>query len=177
MMDVNIYSSCGQVELFLNGKSLGEKMTDRSTKYIANWQLPYQHGTLKAVGYTGKKQIAVTELQTAGKASQIKLSADRIKIRSDGQDLSYVTVELTDSVGVCNPKSEGLVQFEIKGPGTIIGVGNANPTSLESFQLLQRKAWHGRCMVVIKSDTIGGTIILKATSGGLTSANLKIESN
>lgn len=177
MMDVNIYSSCGQVELFLNGKSLGKKITDRSTKYIANWQLPYQHGTLKAVGYTGKKQIAVTELQTAGKASQIKLSADRIKIGSDGQDLSYVTVELTDSVGVCNPKSEGLVQFEVNGPGTIIGVGNSNPTSLESFQLLQRKAWHGRCIVVIKSDTIGGSIILKATSGGLTPASLKIESN
>jgi beta-galactosidase len=177
IMVVNIYSSCGQVELLLNGKSLGKKITDRSTKYIAEWQVPYEPGILRAVGFEGKKQVAVTELHSAGEATQIKLSADRNKIRSDGQDLSYITVELTDNEGVRNPRAENPVSFELDGPGNIAAVGNANPVSLESFQQPQRKAWHGRCMVVVKSGTNAGKIILKATSSGLRSASLEIESN
>ena len=176
-MDINIYSSCGEVELFLNGKSLGKKTTERSTKFMANWQVPYLPGTLKAVGTTGKKQVASIELHSAGEASKIVMTADRNKILSDGQDLSYVTVEISDNEGMRNPKSENLVLFELDGPGTIVGVANANPRSLESYQLRQRKAWHGKCMVVIKSESTPGSIVLKATSEGLIPANIKIESN
>ena len=177
IMDVNIYSSCEEVELFLNGKSLGKKITDRSAKYLAVWQVPFEAGTIKAVGFSGKKQVASSELRSAGEASQLKLSADRNKIAADGQDLSYITVELTDNNGICNPKAENQVSFKLDGPGTIVGVGNANPVSLESFQLPQRKAWHGRCMVVVKSDKTAGRIILKATASGLGSASLEIESH
>jgi Beta-galactosidase/beta-glucuronidase len=177
IMEVNIYSSCGEVELLLNGKSLGKKITGRSTKYLAGWQVPFEPGILKAVGYTGKKQVVVAELHSAGEATQIKLSADRNKIKSDGQDLSYITVELADNDGFCNPKAENQVSFEVNGPGTIAAVGNANPVSLESFQLPHRKGWHGKCMVVVKSNTNTGKIILKATSPGLKSSSLEIESN
>jgi beta-galactosidase len=175
-MNVNIYSSCKEVELFLNGKSLGKKTTDRSTKYIAEWQVAYVPGTLKAIGYNGKKQVNTAELHTAGAPSLIRLTADRNKIRSDGKDLSYITVELTDNEGIRNPKADNTVSFEIEGPGSITGVGNANPVSLESFQLPRRKAWHGKCMVIVKSDTNAGKIHLKAASTGLKSANLEIES-
>ena len=177
IMDVNIYSSCGQVELFLNGKSLGKKITDRSTKYLANFQVPYEPGTLRAVGLTGRKQVAVAELHSAVEVTQISLSSDRNKIKANGQDLSYVSVELTDKNGVRNPKADNLVSFEVVGPGTIVGVGNANPVSLESFQVSLRKAWHGRCMVVVKSDTKTGKIILKTTSEGLKTASIEIYSN
>jgi beta-galactosidase len=175
-IDVSIYSSCRQVELFLNGKSLGKKTTDRSTKFIADWQVPYEPGTLKAIGSTGEKTVALAELHSAGKAAKIELTADRNRILSDGQDLSYVTVEVSDVQGVRDPKSENLVLFEIDGPGTIVGVANANPTSAESYRLSQRKAWHGKCMVVIKSESAPGSIILKATAKGLLPASIKIES-
>lgn len=177
IMDVNIYSSCGQVELFLNDKSFGKKTTDRTTKYLASWQIPYEPGTLKAIGFAGRKQVAVAELHTANKVSQIRLSADRNKIKANGQDLSYITVELTDNNNVRNPKADDLVSFEVEGRGTIAGVGNANPVNLESFQQSQRKAWHGRCLVVVKSDTVAGKIVLKASSKGLPSMKLEIESN
>jgi beta-galactosidase len=177
IMDVNIYSSCEEVELFLNGKSLGKKITDRSAKYLAVWQVPFEAGTIKAVGFSGKKQVTSSELHSAGEASQLKLSADRNKIEADGQDLSYITVELTDKNGICNPKAENQVAFKLDGPGTIVGVGNANPVSLESFQLPQRKAWHGRCLVVVKSDKTAGRITLIATASGLRSANFEIESH
>jgi beta-galactosidase len=177
IMDVNIYSSCGEVELFLNGKSLGKKITGLLSEYKALWKVPFEPGTLKAVGFDGKKQVAISELHTAGEAVQIRLSADRNRIKPDGQDLSYVTVELIDKDGIRNPKSENEISFVIEGPGSIAGVGNANPVSLESYQLPQRKAWHGRCMVVIKADTSAGKIFLNANSAGLKSARLEIESN
>jgi beta-galactosidase len=177
LMDVTIYSSCPSVELFLNGKSLGKKVAGRETKYQAVWQVPYNAGALKAIGYEKGKQVATSELITAGKVSQIRLTADRTKISSNGQDLSYITAELTDDKGTRNPKAENEVTFEIQGPGTIAGTGNANPISTESFQGPSRKAWHGRCMVIIKGDTIQGKIILKASSPGLGTKMIEIQNN
>lgn len=176
IMDVSVYSSCEQVELFLNGKSLGKKPTNRSNKFTAIWQVPYQPGTLKATGYKGRKQVSISELKTAGDPVQIKLTADKPKIKADGQDLSYVTVELNDATGIRNPVAESLVSFSIEGPGTIIAVGNANPVSIESYHLPQRKAWHGRCLVILKSGEKAGPIILKATAPGLNPASIEIES-
>ena len=176
LMDVNIYSSCSQAELFVNKKSYGKKNTDRSTKYTATWQVPYEPGILQVVGYEGSKQIAKAELQTAEEPKQIKLSADRNIIKSDGQDLSYITVELTDDEGKRNPLAENQVSFEVEGPGTIAGTGNANPVSLESFQSSCHQAWQGKCMVIVKSDTIPGKIILRATSAGMKTASMEIES-
>jgi len=176
-LDVAVYSSCEQVELFLNGKSLGKKPTNRSNKFTAIWQIPYQPGTLRAAGYKGRKQFTVSELKTASDPVQIKLTADKPKIKADGQDLSYITVELNDATGIRNPDAENLVSFSIEGPGSIIAVGNANPVSLESYQLPQRKAWHGRCLVIVKSDTKGGKITIKASSQGLQPASVELESN
>lgn len=176
-IEVNVYSSCEQTELFLNGKSLGKKPTNRSTKYMAVWQVPYQQGILRAVGYKGKKQVRISELKTAEDPSQIRLEADRSEIRADGQDLSYITVELCDLNGIRNPKAENLISFSIEGPGTILAVGNANPVSLESYQLPQRKAWHGRCLVIVKSEKTAGRIILKASSPGMVPVSVEIESN
>lgn len=85
-------------------------------------------------------------------------------MKADGQDLSYITIELADASGVRNPKADNLVKFEIEGPGTIVGVGNANPVSFESNQQLQRKTWQGRCLVIVKSDNKPGKILLKATT-------------
>ncbi|HBZ20485.1 MAG TPA: glycoside hydrolase family 2, partial [Bacteroidales bacterium] len=175
-LDVAVYSSCEQVELFLNGKSLGRKPTNRSNQYTAFWQVPYQHGTLRATGYKGKKQVTVSELKTAGDPVQIKLTADRPVIKADGQDLSYITVELNDPDGLRNPDAENLVSFSTEGPGSIIAVGNANPVSLESFQLPHRKAWHGRCLVIVKSDLKAGPIIITATTPGLKSSTIEINS-
>ena len=87
-IDISVYSSCEEVELFLNNKSLGKKPTNRQNQYMAMWQVPYQSGLLKVVGYAGGKTVATAQLQTARKVSGIKLSADRSTITADGQDLS-----------------------------------------------------------------------------------------
>jgi beta-galactosidase len=175
-LEVSVYSSCEEVELVLNNKSLGKKKTDRSTEFKAIWNIPYQTGELKTIGYKDKKQVNTAILRTADQPSQIKLTADRIEITADGQDLSYINAELIDANGVRNPKAENLLEFSVEGPAKIVGVGNANPISTESCEALERKAWKGRCLVIIKSEKEKGKIIIKASSGNIGTATIVINS-
>jgi len=174
-LEVSVYSSCEEVELFLNGKSLGKEKTNRTNEFKAKWEVPYQSGELKAIGYQGNKQVNMSGLRTSGEVSQLKLKADRNQLKADGQDLAYITIELTDTNGVKNPKAGNLVQFEIEGPGSIVAVGNANPVSLESYVQPKRNAWKGRCLVIVKSDDQKGKIVLKASSAGLTSSEIVLQ--
>jgi beta-galactosidase len=173
-MKVDVYSSCAEVELFLNGKSLGRKPTNRSTKFRNSWEVPWQSGELKAAGYSNGKKVRETSLYSSGEPAQIVLSADRQQILANGEDLCYVTVELTDAAHHLNPKAENLVRFSVEGPATIAGVGNANPVSLESYQQPKRKAWRGKCLVVLKATGTAGNIILHASAEGLPGATLHI---
>ena len=175
-LDVTVYSSYETVELFLNGQSLGKKATNRATQFMADWTVPYMTGTLRAVGYKDKKIVNTSELYTAGEPTQIQLTADRMEINAGAQDLSYITVVLADEKGHRHPKAENDVQFAIDGPATIVGVGNANPVSLESYQQPQRKAWQGRCLVIIKSTDERGAIKVTATAAGLKPATVVIRS-
>jgi beta-galactosidase len=175
-LEVTVYSSCEEVELFLNGKSLGKKPTNRNSQFMASWQVPYQPGSIKAIGYTGNTQSNVSELTTAGPVTQIAMKADRAEIKANNHDLSYITVELTDANGNRNPAAENLLNFEIEGPGKIIAIGNANPVSTESYQLPRRKAWKGRCLVIVKAQKEAGKITLKAAAEGMTPATVSIQS-
>lgn len=176
-LDVSVYSSCEDVELFLNGRSLGKKRTDRSTEFMAHWTVPYQAGELKAVGYNGRKLVNSAILRTAGAAAAIRLFPDRTHLLANGEDLSYVTVEVDDKEGLIDPKAGNLIRFHVDGPATIVGVGNADPTSLESYQLPQRKAWRGKCLVVVKSSGKPGQIQITAVADGLSSASVTLNSN
>ncbi|GAA0540659.1 glycoside hydrolase family 2 TIM barrel-domain containing protein [Chitinophaga japonensis] len=174
-LEVNVYSSCEQVELFLDGRSLGKKATSRSNKFTAVWQVPYKAGTLKAIGYTRGREVNNAVLRTAASPVQLELNADRTTIHADGQDLSYITVTLQDADGVRHPKAEDEIQFTITGPGTIAGVGNANPRSVESYQRPQRKAWQGRCLVIVRSTGQAGEIVVKAAADGLKAGEVRIK--
>ncbi len=174
--DVQVYSSCDTVRLFLNGKLLGVKPTNRSTKFMTTFKVPYHPGILKAVGYSDGEKVNETVLRTAKTVSQIQLSADRKVIHANGQDLSYITVVLNDANGIRNPDAENLLSFRLKGPGEIIGIGNANPVNTESYQDLQHKAWKGRCLVIVKSKKKAGNLKLTVASKGLPTASVSIKS-
>jgi len=171
---VDVYSSCARVELLLNGKSLGSKPTNRATKCQATWLVPYQAGSLQAVGYNGQNRVGTAELRSASAPVRLKLTPDRTSIKATGQDLSYVFIEVLDNQQFVNTKAAMPLQFALTGPGTIAGVGNANPTSTESCQRPERTTWHGRCLVIIKSDKQAGPITLRATAPGLPAAEVTI---
>ena len=98
-------------------------------------------------------------------------------IKANNQDLSYITVEFTDAKGNVNPLAENSIKFQIEGPGTIAGVGNANPLSLESYQQAKRKAWRGKCLVIIKAGKNAGEIRLRAVADSMQTAVLTIRSS
>jgi beta-galactosidase len=174
-MEVRVFSAYEEVALFLNGKSLGKKPTTRENRWTATYQVPYEPGVLKAQGYENGKATESWLLPTANKVQGIKLSADRTLIKADGQDLSYVTVDLVDKNGLRHPKADQLIQFELSGPGSIVAVANANPRTTESFQASKRKAFQGRALVIIKSTQKEGTIRLKAKSSRIEGAEISIE--
>ena len=104
------------------------------------------------------------------------MTADRNVIKADGSDLSYVSVEVVDEKGLVVPVADNTIQFSITGAGEIAAVGNADPTDVSSFQKPERRAFRGKCLVIIRSARRSGTISLKATSNGLTEGQVTIAS-
>jgi beta-galactosidase len=176
-LKVEVYSSCQEVELFLNQQSLGRKPVNRENRWIAGWEVPYKQGELTAKGYEDTTEIASSILRTAYEPKKIRLISDRTSINADGQDLCFITVELIDSLGVGNPEASNLIQFEVEGPGSIIATGSSNPMSTESFQQPMRKAYQGRCLVIIKAGRKERKIKLRASSEGLEPAEIIINTH
>lgn len=175
-LNVEVYSSCDKVQLYLNNKLIGEKPTTRAEQFKATFSVPYAPGKLRAVGLQNGRKVGESLLTTAGDAARIRLAPDRDTVRADGQDLSFVTIEVTDKAGRLQPNADQPIHFSISGPGVITGVDNGSDSSEECHQADQRKAWHGRALVVIRSSKEAGRIRLTATSPGLADATVTIRS-
>ncbi|HEX8919939.1 MAG TPA: beta-galactosidase GalB [Pyrinomonadaceae bacterium] len=174
---VHVYTSGDEAELFLNGRSLGRKRKGQY-EYRLRWDdVKYEPGELKVVAYKNGKHWAEDVMKTAGAASRLMLKADRATINADGDDLSFVTVSITDKDGLFVPRSMNHVRFEISGPGEIAAVDNGDPTSLQSFQEKERNAFNGLILVIVRTRRgQAGTIRLKAQSNGLSGAEVLIRS-
>lgn len=165
---VHVFTSGDEAELFLNGKSLGRKQKG-TNEYRLRWDdVVYQPGTLKVVAYKAGKAWVTNEVTTAGEAAELKLEPDRDEIGADGKDLSFIAVSVTDTNGVVAPRADNRIHFNIEGPGEIVATDNGDPTSFESFQSHDRKAFNGLFLVIVRGKTgLPGTIRLSATSEGL----------
>jgi beta-galactosidase len=165
---VHVFTSGDEGELFLNGKSLGRKRKG-AYEYRLRWDdVTYQPGTLKVVTWKNGKKWASAEMKTAGEPAKLKLEPDRNEIRADGRDLSFVTLAVTDKVGVTAPRATNQIHFQIEGPGEIVATDNGDPTSFELFQSHDRNAFNGLCLVIIRGKTGNpGKITVTATADGL----------
>jgi beta-galactosidase len=172
---VEIYSKYPSVRLYLNNKLIGEKPTTEEQEHKAEFTVPYAPGQLKAMGVVNGKEIEATVLQTAGDAAKIKVTVDRKEIIADGQDLSYVTVEVTDKDGILQPNAANRLNFKIEGTGTIAGVANADLKDTDPYVGNAHKAWKGRALVVIRSTHDTGNIKLTVSSDELSAAILNIK--
>ena len=157
-IQVEVYSKYPKVRLYLNNKLIGEQATTSEQQFKATFSVPYSPGLLKAVGVENGKEVESTILQTSGDAAKIKLTADRNEILANGQDLSFVTIEITDKEGIFQPNATNRLHFKIEGPGIIAGVGNADMKDTDQYVGNTRKAWHGRALVVIRSTHSAGDI-------------------
>ena len=171
--NVEVYSNCETVELFLNGKSLGSKSRppDDSPR---NWDVHFAAGTIKAVASNGGRIVATHELRTAGAPASILLSADRVRMTNSYDDVSHVTVKVVDHNGVPVRSADNLIQFKVNGPGFVAAVDNGDNASHELFQTNSRRAFQGECIAMIKAKASTGRIIVTATSPGLGSGSITI---
>jgi beta-galactosidase len=186
------YTNCDEAELFVNGKSFGKKtkgkdmtkipaefhyfkLGEYASKYRLSWDVPYESGSIKVVGYKNGRAVTEKEIKTAGKPAKIALKADRTEIKANGTDLSYITVDIHDDKGIFCPTADTEVQFEISGEGTLAGLDNGNQTDTTSFQSNTKKAFNGKCLLIIKSTRKAGIVTVKATALGLISKNINIK--
>jgi beta-galactosidase len=172
-MDVWAYTNCEEVELLLNGKSLGFKKKVGDDLHLI-WRLPYAPGTVQAIGRTKGKEILIQEIKTAGTPAKIVLEADRRIISADGTDLAFVTVKVLDEQGTIVPSADNLINFTVTGEGKLAGTDNGLQTSMESFKARERKAFHGLCLAVVQSNEKQGTLTVRATSDGIRESSITI---
>ena len=172
-VNVWAFGNCDAVELFTNGVSMGQK-TLSVTNHV-EWNVFYTAGTLRAVGYRNGQPVMTNTVETTGTPAKIALWPDRSTILADGRDLSLVTVAVLDSQDRVVPTATNLINFSITG-GAIIGVGNGNPSSHEPDKTNQwrRQVFNGLAQVIVQSTNQPGSIVLTASSSGLTSTNITI---
>jgi len=198
VIPVTCYTNCDTVELFVNGKSWGVKGYEfprqgmqgtygnypprarelRTTGDLhLSWDVPYQPGTLRAVGIREGKIAVVAEVSTTGEPVALHLSADRERLTADRRDLAHVRIEVRDAQRRIVPEADSEISFSIEGEGRLIGVDNGNPMSHESYQAAQRRAFHGLCLALVQSTARAGNIRLVASAPGLQPATLLLTSS
>lgn len=170
---VFVYSSGDEVELFLNGKSLGKKQK-QAFEYRFRWnEVPYEPGELKAVAYKDGKVWAEASVKTTGAPVKLKLTPDKKILKSDGEDLIFVRVSVLDADGNEVPTAEPLIKATLDGPGKIVATDNGDPTCLIPFPETTRPAFNGLYLAIVKADRgAKGKLHFSVESDGLGTAEM-----
>ncbi|MCH5246883.1 MAG: DUF4982 domain-containing protein [Muribaculaceae bacterium] len=176
------YNNADEVELFLNGESLGSRSkADTDGKFHVAWRVGYEPGELVAISRKinpdgTKSEVTRKRTVTTGEATGIRLTPDRRLLKADGTDLSYITVEVTDENGNVVPTADNQIEFTVNGAGFIAGVDNGSPISLERFKDTKRKLFNGKALLIVQNNGEPGAIHITATGEGLDSTAITIDS-
>ena len=169
------YNQADEVELFINGKSQGVRKKADSHQYHVMWRVTFEPGEVKVVARKDGKQVREQVIRTAGAPDHIRLTSDRNAIYANGKSLAFVTVEIVDKEGNVCPNAENQVFFSVEGNATIAGVDNGLQTSMERFKADNRKAFAGKCLVVLQAKKNSGSIRLTAKGVDLRQATLELK--
>ncbi len=168
-VDVWAYSNCEEVELWVNGTSLGRQAMPRNGHL--KWRAVYQPGSLRAVGYIGGEEILSCVIATTGAPAHIILSSDRNALEANGRDVGVVTVSVTDSEGREVPDACIDLSLELDGPARILGVGNGDPAwtgpenpGVRDCRSFRVRTFNGKAQVLVQSDTLRAPVTLTASS-------------
>ncbi len=170
------YNQADEVELFINGKSQGVRRKENAHQYHVMWRVTFEPGEVKAVARKDGKTVRQQAIQTAGAPYQIRLTPDRREIVANGKSLVFVTVEVVDKDGHLCPNAENQIFFDVDGAATIAGVDNGCQTSLERFKADNRKAFNGKCLVVLQASNTPGVVTLSAKGVDLKKDTIYLQS-
>jgi beta-galactosidase len=176
-LDVVVYSELPEVELLLNGASLGRKQVGVESEFKTVFKTPYAPGRLTAIGYDHGREVARWELRTAGPPFRARVTVDRRHLTANGEDLAYVTVELVDAAGtpVYDQRSDRVVTVRTLGAAALAGIGNGNPQDASSFQSGKRRSFHGRVVAALRASTRTGPAMVEVDVEGLPPQRLQLE--
>jgi beta-galactosidase len=160
---VEVYSDADEVELLVNGHSLGRKAAGDSHRFRAEFETVYEPGELLTVAYTGGTEIGRHILRSAAGPVLLRAEADRPVITAGPGDLAYVSLTLTDPAGTCWAQADRPVRVGVSGQGVLLGFGSANPSTEERFDATERRTYDGRALAVLR-PTGPGKIRLTATA-------------
>lgn len=167
-IDVWVNTNADNVELFLNGKSLGKKDMPRNSHL--KWTVNYQPGTLEAIAYKNGRKLT-TKVETTGTPTEVVMTPYKTTMFADGKDVSVINLSVVDQQGREVPDANNMISFSISGPGKIIGVGNGDPSSHEPDKCVdgawQRSLFNGKCQVIVQSTGEPGIIKFEAKAAGL----------
>ena len=170
------YTNADEVELFVNGKSVGKKKNDKSNPRMRDrlkWDgVKYEPGSIEAVAINGGKAVARHKIETTGEAVALVAEADNAEWKADGNDLQHIRVVATDKKGRRVQTSKGKVMFAVEGPAAIVGVINGDMTSDELSVGNSRELYNGTCTVILRSDRKPGKVTLTATCDGMKKTKL-----
>lgn len=170
------YNNADEVELFLNGESLGVKNKQNDDLHVM-WRVPFTQGTLKAITRKNGKKVLEKEIRTAGKPVKIILTADRARIKADGKDLSFITATIVDANNNIVPTANNELRWEITGAGKLAATDNGYQADTISFKSPVRKSWKGLSLGIVQALQKKGSISVKVSAATLQAAviNIKVE--
>ena len=177
-IEVEVYTKAPEVTLYLNDKPIGTKSVSEATEYKAVFTVPYEPGTLRAEVTTplpGREGLRESLLSTAGEPARLRLTADRSVITADGQDLSFVTVEVVDSKGNVCPDAAIPCEAIVKGQGTLLSFASADLKDREPYTSPRVTTWKGRALLVVRSTAKKGKAQVSIKSS-LPTASLTLQS-
>jgi len=168
------YNNADEVELFLNGQSLGTKSKTTDVLHVM-WRVPYQSGVLKAIAKKNGKIILTKEIKTAGTPAKILLTASQSKLKANGKDLSFITASLVDQNGQLVPNCDHLMEFSVTGAGFLAGTDNGFPADTTSLKSNQRKTWKGMASAIVQTNKKKGNITVLVKVAGLKDAIITLK--
>lgn len=167
------YNNADEVELYLNGRSLGRRSKTGDDLHVM-WKVPFEAGELKAVSRKAGKTVKEEKIYTAGAPAKIELSADRSLINADGNDLSFITVRILDKNGRFVPTASTQLEFEVKGEGSLAATDNGYQADTVSFQSKTRQCWKGMALAIVRAGQKKGNITLTVKAAGLPTATIRL---
>lgn len=177
MIDVRVYTNAPKAALFFNDTLIGEKKLAHTQEdnIIADWSLPYKKGVLTAIAYDeAGNEIARDTKHSFGDASSLRLSADRLEVPANGEELIFVTIDALDADGYPVDNATNRVHVTVEGEGLLAGLDNGDSTDYEPYKGDCRRLFSGKLLAIIAPTLNAGTITVTASSDGLKDAVLTL---
>lgn len=175
VVSVDVYSRAEEVELLLNGKSLGKKPAGAECHFKAEFEVPYEAGTLTAISYQDGQEVSRDEVKTVGEPVGLKITMEKKQMSADGESLAYGIVEIVDAEGNWVPTAEDtLAKVSVEGAASLAGFGTGRGQTEENYTKGEFTSFEGRWQVILRAGTEAGEAGVHVEAEGLEAAEVKV---